>query len=202
MRALHPKMPPWGTPRAGWGQRQPRVAMRRRRRKAQEEEEGGFHGNRLVSRETRGGDVSARQGCSGEGPGWGGPQPCGGIKGHRNTWVPTAAGRGEFHFWGDKGAVPQPTQQPHSPSQQPLLEGHGHQPTSPTQQPPRSGSSKMRSGQRCLHTHPRAQPSQHSTPCARSHPHAAVCPRATHTCAHVCTPLGHSCTHTVGVNRV
>ena len=123
-------------------------------------------------------------------------------RGTQGSHVPTAAGRGESHFQGDKGAVPRPTQQPHSPPQQPLLEGRVHQPTSPTQQPPRcSGSSKMGSGQRCLHTHPRAQPTQHS-PRARSHPHAAVCPRATHTCAHVCTPLGHSCTHTIRVNRV
>lgn len=40
----------------------------RRRRKAREEEEGGFHGNRLVSRETRGGDVSAEAGMLGRGP--------------------------------------------------------------------------------------------------------------------------------------
>lgn len=119
------------------------------------------------------------------------------LRRHRGTQgylVPTTAGRGETHFWGDKGAVPRTTQQPHSPSQRPLPEGRGHQPTSPMQQPPRcSGSSKMGSGQHCLHTLPRAQPSQHSTPRARSHPHAAVHPRATHTCAHVCTPLGHSC---------
>lgn len=92
-------MPPWGTPRAGWGQCQPRVALRRRRRKAQEEEEGGFHGNRLVSRETRGGDVSARQGCSGEGPGWGGPQPRGGTGGHRDPTSPPQLG-GENPIFG------------------------------------------------------------------------------------------------------
>lgn len=49
----------------------------RRRRKAREEEEGGFHGNRLVSRETRGGDVSAEAGMLGEGTdGHGVPASC------------------------------------------------------------------------------------------------------------------------------
>lgn len=49
----------------------------RRRRKAREEEEGGFHGNRLVSRETRGGDVSAEAGMLGEGTdGHGVPSSC------------------------------------------------------------------------------------------------------------------------------
>lgn len=174
----------------------------------EEEEEGsGRRGGRFPRQPPRlQGNAGRRCQCEAGmlrgGTGLGGTSAPRWHRGTQGSHVPTAAGRGESHFQGDKGAVPRPTQQPHSPPQQPLLEGRGHQPTSPTQQPPRcSGSSKMGSGQRCLHTHPRAQPTQHS-PRARSHPHAAVCPRATHTCAHVCTPLGHSCTHTIRVNRV